>query len=55
MQSSELSYYVEELLPVAGVMRGLAKDCNRNGKEVQRKLFHTLEYQVQYIKLHLFV
>ena len=46
VESSEISYYVKELLPMAGVMRGLAEDSNKSGKDLQAKLFNTLEYQV---------
>ncbi|XP_019858475.1 PREDICTED: RRP12-like protein [Amphimedon queenslandica] len=46
VQSAELSYYVKELLPLAGVMRGLAEDSNKSGKDLQAKLYNTLEYQI---------
>lgn len=51
VEGTELSYYIEELLPIAGVMRGLGEDCVKSGKHLQAKLFTTLEHQVSEICL----
>lgn len=46
VQCTEIAYYVEELLPIAGKMRELSQTWKKNGKELEAKLFDTLEYQV---------
>jgi ribosomal RNA-processing protein 12 len=46
VRNSELSYYVNELLPLAGVMKQFANERQKKGNHLEAKLFNTLEYQI---------
>ena len=46
VQGTDLAFYTEELLPLAGKMRVLSQQWKERGKELEGKLYETLEQQV---------
>lgn len=48
VRGAELSYYMEQLLPLAGWMRTTAQSWKEKGRELERSTMETLEEQVSF-------
>lgn len=52
---AELAYYTSDLLPLAGKMRSSGQEWRTRGRDLEGKLFETLEFQVSGWKMKLII